>query len=78
MSLYYGNLFTAEAVSGGDKQVISLINETHVAAYGIYTNPRGGRGRPRLTHLAVLDKTPYDAGGGKVNIGQAEALLIAL
>lgn len=34
--MYYGNLFVATALAGGDKKVVSLVNETTLTAYGIY------------------------------------------
>jgi hypothetical protein len=34
--LYYGNLFAATAFAGEEKKVVSLINETSLAAYAIY------------------------------------------
>ncbi|KAI0406616.1 hypothetical protein F4802DRAFT_606064 [Xylaria palmicola] len=34
--LYYGNLFTAAAFAGGDKQTEVLVNETNFGAYAVY------------------------------------------
>ena len=38
--LYFGNLFTAAALAGGDKSVVSLVNETTFTAYGVYENSK--------------------------------------
>ena len=47
--LYYGNLFIATALAGGGKQVVSLINETNLVAYGIYGEGAG------LSSIAVVN-----------------------
>ncbi|PQE19985.1 beta-glucuronidase protein [Rutstroemia sp. NJR-2017a BVV2] len=46
--LYYGNLFVAAALAGGEKQVAVLVNETAFTAYGIY-------GSDGLSGLAVVN-----------------------
>ncbi|PQE27103.1 beta-glucuronidase protein [Rutstroemia sp. NJR-2017a WRK4] len=50
--LYYGNLFIATALAGGEKQVAVLINETAFTAYGIYD---AGDADGRLSALAVVN-----------------------
>ena len=63
MPLYYGNLFTATALAGGNKQVELLINETYFSAYGLYTQHLNGAD---LTQIIVVNTNAYDpsTGGG--------------
>lgn len=58
MPLYYGNLFTAAAFAGGDKQVELLVNETYFVAYGLYTQSLNGTAK--LTQFVVVNTNAYD------------------
>ncbi len=51
--LYYGNMFTAAALSGGNKQVSVLLNETSLAAYAIYDTD--SESRTSLKSVAMLN-----------------------
>ncbi|KAL2852257.1 hypothetical protein BJX68DRAFT_265777 [Aspergillus pseudodeflectus] len=56
--LYYGNWFTAAALSGGIKQVSVLVNETSLAVYAIYgtnTNSGSSRTSTSLKPVAILN-----------------------
>ena len=56
--LYYGNLFAATALAGGNKQVVSIANETTFAAYGIYdARPR----TPKLESIAILNLEMFNS-----------------
>lgn len=64
LPLYYSHLFTARAFAGGNKQVITILNETYVAAYAIYSQSKGtvyGKARSKLSHVAVINKNAYNA-----------------
>ncbi|KAL2838337.1 hypothetical protein BJX68DRAFT_272668 [Aspergillus pseudodeflectus] len=68
LPLFYGNLFAAEAFSGGNIHVKTLINETYISAYGIYQesdNRNNGRPTAVLKRVAILDKNPYDENDGE-------------
>lgn len=57
--LYYGNLFTSTVLSGGNKQVSILVNETSLTAYGIYNVGAAvankGKGQAKLESLVVVN-----------------------
>ncbi|KAJ0416567.1 hypothetical protein BJY00DRAFT_326196 [Aspergillus carlsbadensis] len=53
--LYYGNLFAAAALSGGNKQVSVLVNETSLAAYGIYDTKSGSKTSLKSVAIVNLD-----------------------
>ena len=46
--MYYGNLFMAQLLQGGHKQVTILTNTTHFTTYGVYTNGK-------LSDVAVVN-----------------------
>ncbi|KAF2118086.1 glycoside hydrolase superfamily [Lophiotrema nucula] len=52
--LYYGNLFTAKALAGGNKQVVGLVNTTSLTAYGIYSTSK-------LESVAVVNLEEFNA-----------------
>lgn len=55
--LYYGNLLTASALSGGNKQVQPLLNETSLTAYAIFDAGK----QPTLTSLVALNLNVYNS-----------------
>jgi hypothetical protein len=57
-SLYYGNLFTSTALASGNRQVVLLVNETHLTGYGIYEACEGG---PKLTGIAVINLNEWNS-----------------
>lgn len=66
--LYYGNLLTATALSGGNKQVQVLLNETSLTAYAVFeagssgSAAVAGQGRqPTLTSLVLLNLNIYNS-----------------
>lgn len=69
--LYYGNLLTASALSGGNKQVQVLLNETSLTAYAIFdAGSNGSTAGPaqdtasresRLASLVVLNLNIYNS-----------------
>lgn len=70
-SLYYGNLLTASALSGGNKQVQVLLNETSLTAYAVYDAGSNGSDvdltqetvatQPTLTSLVLLNLNIYNS-----------------
>lgn len=69
--LYYGNLFTASALSGGNKQVQILLNETSLTAYAVFDAGSPGSdtttvqstaaSQPKLTSLILLNLNIYNS-----------------
>ncbi|KAK2615776.1 hypothetical protein N8I77_002504 [Diaporthe amygdali] len=69
--LYYGNLLTASALSGGNKQVQILLNETYLTAYAVFDAGSNGSsaGRPQdtsatqptLTSLVLVNLNVYNS-----------------
>ncbi|KAI3400110.1 hypothetical protein diail_4340 [Diaporthe ilicicola] len=69
--LYYGNLFTATALSGGNKQVQMLLNETYLTAYAVFeagsngstaaSNQETSAVQPKLTSMALLNLNVYNS-----------------
>ncbi|KAG6359219.1 hypothetical protein INS49_012740 [Diaporthe citri] len=69
--LYYGNLLTASALSGGNKQVQVLLNETSLTAYAVFDAGSSGSSalyaqgtaarQPKLTSLVVLNLNIYNS-----------------
>lgn len=69
--LYYGNLLTASALSGGNKQVQVLLNETSLTAYAVFDAGSNGSSavsaqsiaarQPTLTSLVVLNLNIYNS-----------------
>lgn len=69
--LYYGNLLTASALSGGNKQVQVLLNETSLTAYAVFDAGSNGSTagsaqdtavrQPTLTSLVVLNLNIYNS-----------------
>ncbi|KAK7722282.1 hypothetical protein SLS64_000819 [Diaporthe eres] len=69
--LYYGNLLTASALSGGNKQVQVLLNETSLTAYALFDAGSNGSSavsaqsiaarQPTLTSLVVLNLNIYNS-----------------
>lgn len=69
--LYYGNLLTATALSGGNKQVQVLLNETSLTAYAVFdagssrSAAVGGQGtatrQPTPTSLVLLNLNIYNS-----------------
>jgi len=55
--LYYGNMFTSTALAGGDKQVVSVLNETSLTAYAIYSAKHAPA---TLESLAVVNLEQYN------------------
>lgn len=53
--LYYGNLFTATAFAGGNKQVEVLINETSFTAYAVY------EGRETLKSVVLVNLAMWNS-----------------
>lgn len=73
-TLYYGNLVVAKALSGGDKQVAVVANETLFSAYGIYDAHTTNLESVVVTNLAMWNSTetgdrPYTS----VKLGNAFA-----
>lgn len=65
--LYYGHLFVAEAIRGGDKQVRLLHSETALSAYGVYQMASGAR-PARLEHVVVVNMQQYNGTGARPSI----------
>lgn len=69
--IYYGNLFTASALSGGNKQVQMLLNETYLTAYAVFdaasngstgaSNQETSATQPKLTSLALVNLNVYNS-----------------
>lgn len=69
--LYYGNLLTASVLSGGNKQVQVLLNETSLTAYAVFDAGSNGSAagsaqdasarQPQLTSLVVLNLNIYNS-----------------
>lgn len=69
--LYYGNLLTASALSGGNKQVQVLLNETSLTAYAVFDAGSDGSAdvsaegtaarQPKLTSLVALNLNIYNS-----------------
>ncbi|KAG8168393.1 hypothetical protein KVR01_001142 [Diaporthe batatas] len=69
--LYYGNLFTASALSGGNKQVQILLNETSLTAYAVFDAGSSGSDiataqgsasvQQKLTSLVLLNLNIYNS-----------------
>lgn len=69
--LYYGNLLSASALSGGNKQVQVLLNETSLTAYAVFDAGSNGSAvaptqgtastQPRLTSLVLLNLNIYNS-----------------
>lgn len=69
--LYYGNLLTASALSGGNKQVQVLLNETSLTAYAVFDAGSNGSSsvsaqgiaarQPTLTSLVALNLNIYNS-----------------
>lgn len=55
--LYYGNLFTATAFAGGNKQVSVLVNETDFTAYGVYDATSKNLTSVAIVNLAMWNST---------------------
>lgn len=64
--LYYGYLFAAAAFAGGNKQVTMLLNETHVAAYAIYSRSGSSRTSTRsiLESVVIVNLNRYEPEDG--------------
>lgn len=60
-ALYYGNLFTATAFAGGNKQVEILVNETSFTAYAVYDAGKGERAKPKLTGLVLVNLNMWNS-----------------
>lgn len=56
--LYYGNLFTTTALAGGNKHVVSLMNETLFSAYGFY---EAGVEGSQLKSVALVNLTMWNS-----------------
>jgi hypothetical protein len=58
--LFYGNWLLAEALSGGNKQVVPLLSTDKLAGYAIYQagNPHK---RPNLKHIALVNLNVFNA-----------------
>ncbi|KAF7185183.1 Beta-glucuronidase [Pseudocercospora fuligena] len=52
--LYYGNLFTFAALSGGNKQVVNLLNTTSLTAYALYEDSA-------LQSIAIVNRHEFNA-----------------
>lgn len=65
--LYYGHLFVAEAIRGGDKQVRLLHSETSLSAYGVYQMASGAR-PAQLEHVVVVNLQQYNGTGVRPSI----------
>lgn len=70
--LYYGNLLTATAFSGGNKQVQVLLNETSLTAYAVFDAASNGSAavagqgtlaarQPKLASLVLLNLNIYNS-----------------
>lgn len=69
--LYYGNLLTASALSGGNKQVQVLLNETSLTAYAVFDAGSDGSAvdpaqgttatQPKLTSMVLLNLNIYNS-----------------
>lgn len=69
--LYYGNLLTASVLSGGNKQVQVLLNETSLTAYAVFDAGSNGSSavsaqdtaakQPTLTSLVALNLNIYNS-----------------
>ncbi|ORX96066.1 hypothetical protein BCR34DRAFT_497973 [Clohesyomyces aquaticus] len=60
--LYYGNLFTATALGGAGKQVVSIVNTTTLAGYAVY---RGTGGKVELESVVLVNMQIYNATAGE-------------
>lgn len=68
--LYYGNLFTSTVLSGGNKQVSILVNETSFTAYGVYDAEIGvgalgkkgqGQGQGKLGSVVLVNLAMWNS-----------------
>lgn len=59
-ALYYGNLFTAAALAGGNKQVEVLINGTTFTAYGVY-DAKSRHQKSTLESVVIVDMSMWNS-----------------
>lgn len=65
--LYYGHLFVAEAIGGGDMQVRVIHFGASLAAYGIYRKPSCAQPAV-LAHVVVVNSEQYHGTGERPSI----------